>query len=32
MTPFSEPQHGAQALNEEAGELIVPDRENVEAK
>ena len=22
MTPFSEPQHGAQALNEEAGELI----------
>jgi len=22
MTPFSEPQHGAKALNQEAGELI----------
>ncbi|MGB9365133.1 MAG: monovalent cation:proton antiporter-2 (CPA2) family protein [Xanthobacteraceae bacterium] len=30
MTPFSEPQHGAQALNEEAGELIVPEREDAE--
>ena len=30
MTPFAEPVHGAQALNEEAGELIVPERENVE--
>jgi len=32
MTPFSEPQRNAQALNEEAGELIVPERENVEAE
>ena len=30
MTPFAEPQHGPQALNEEAGELIVPEREDVE--
>jgi monovalent cation:proton antiporter-2 (CPA2) family protein len=30
MTPFSEPQRGAQALNEEAGELITPDKEDAE--
>ena len=30
MTPFAEPQHGPRALNEEAGELIVPEREHVE--
>jgi len=30
MTPFSEPQRGAQALNQEAGELIVPEREDAE--
>jgi glutathione-regulated potassium-efflux system protein KefB len=30
-TPFSEPQRGARALNQEAGELIVPEREDAEA-
>jgi len=29
MTPFSEPAREAKALNEEAGELIVPEREDV---
>ena len=29
-TPFSEPQRGARALNEEAGELITPEREDAE--
>ena len=30
MTPFSEPQRGPRALNEEAGELIVGEREDAE--
>ena len=30
MTPFSEPQHDARALNVEAGELIAGEREEVE--
>jgi len=30
MTPFSAPQRGARALNQEAGELITPDREDAE--
>jgi glutathione-regulated potassium-efflux system protein KefB len=30
MTPFSEPQRGGKALNQEAGELIVPESEDVE--
>jgi glutathione-regulated potassium-efflux system protein KefB len=30
MTPFTEPPRDAQALNEEAGELIVPEREDAE--
>src|SRR5436190_6782427 len=30
MTPFSEPQRGPRALNQEAGELITPEREDVE--
>jgi monovalent cation:proton antiporter-2 (CPA2) family protein len=30
MTPFSEPARGAQALNQEAGELITPEREDAE--
>jgi glutathione-regulated potassium-efflux system protein KefB len=30
MTPFSEPQHGAQPLNEEAGELISGEGEKVD--
>jgi monovalent cation:proton antiporter-2 (CPA2) family protein len=30
-TPFSEPQRGPKALNQEAGELIVPEREDVDA-
>jgi glutathione-regulated potassium-efflux system protein KefB len=30
-TPFSEPQRGARALNQEAGELITPEQEDVDA-
>ena len=30
-TPFSEPQRGARALNQEAGELIVPEKEDADA-
>jgi monovalent cation:proton antiporter-2 (CPA2) family protein len=30
MTPFSEPQRGPKALNQEAGELIVPEREDAD--
>ena len=30
-TPFSEPQRGPKALNQEAGELIVPEQEDVDA-
>jgi len=30
MTPFSEPQRGAKALNEEAGEIIAPVQEDVD--
>jgi len=30
MTPFSAPQRGARALNQEAGELIAPQKEDVE--
>ena len=30
MTPFSEPQRAGQALNQEAGELITPDKEDEE--
>jgi monovalent cation:proton antiporter-2 (CPA2) family protein len=32
MTPFSEPQRGAQALNQEAGELIVGGQEDADAQ
>jgi glutathione-regulated potassium-efflux system protein KefB len=31
MTPFSEPQRGPKALNQEAGELIVPESEDADA-
>jgi glutathione-regulated potassium-efflux system protein KefB len=30
MTPFSEPQRGPRALNQEAGELIAPEKEDAE--
>src|SRR3954447_1993459 len=32
MTPFSEPQRGARALNQEAGELIVGGQEDADAE